>query len=129
MGGRRHYKEQAIELLNIYGKAWVTRDPDLITTIFTEDATYNDPKEPENIGRDAIRQYWVTKVIGEQENISFDLKNVWVDEETVVAEWHAEFDDIKRKLRLKMDEVAIFSIKEGKFNSLREYYKDEKTPL
>ena len=129
MGGRRHYKEQAIELLNIYGKAWVTRDPDLITTIFTEDATYNDPKEPENIGRDAIRQYWVTKVIGEQENISFDLKNVWVDEETVVAEWHAEFDDIKRKLRIKMDEVAIFSIKEGKFNSLREYYKDEKTPL
>ena len=122
-------KDQAIELLNIYGKAWVTRDPDLITTIFTEDATYNDPKEPENIGRDAIRQYWVTKVIGEQENISFDLKNVWVDEETVVAEWHAEFDDIKRKLRIKMDEVAIFSIKEGKFNSLREYYKDEKTPL
>ena len=107
----------------------MTRDPDLITTIFTEDATYNDPKEPENIGRDAIRQYWVTKVIGEQENISFDLKNVWVDEETVVAEWHAEFDDIKRKLRIKMDEVAIFSIKEGKFNSLREYYKDEKTPL
>src|SRR2546422_178001 len=57
-------REKAIQLLNVYGKAWVTRDPDLIVTIFTEDATYNDPHEPEHIGRDAIRSYWMSKVVG-----------------------------------------------------------------
>jgi len=122
-------KEQATKLLNIYGKAWVTRDPDLIVTIFTEDATYDDPHEPENIGREAIRSYWISKVIGEQSNISFDLKNVWIDVDTVVAEWYAELTDTKRNLKIKMQEVAIFTTKEDKFSSLREYYKTEKVAL
>ena len=122
-------KEEAARLLNIYGKAWVTRDPDLIISIFTEDATYDDPHEPKNIGLDAIRSYWITKVIGEQENIIFNIKNIWIDGETVLAEWHVEFTDIKKNLRVKMDEVAIFTVRDGKFSSLREYYKTEKTPL
>ena len=70
--------EEATKLLEVYGRAWVTRDPELIVTIFTEEATYNDPKEPENIGRDAIKNYWQYKVVGEQEDVTFDLKNVWV---------------------------------------------------
>lgn len=122
-------REKAIELLNIYGKAWETRDPDLITTIFTQDATYLDPKEPENIGIDSIRTYWTTKVIGEQRDIKFHLKNVWVDGQTVIAEWFAIFTDIKRNVRIELSEVAIFILKDGKFGSLREYYKSKKVPL
>ena len=122
-------KQQAIELLNIYGKAWVTRDPDLIVSIFTEDATYFDPHEPMNIGREAIRAYWISKVEGEQTDISFELKNVWVDAMTVIAEWYAEFTDTKRSLRIKMREVAILETRDGKVSSLREYYKSEKIPL
>lgn len=122
-------KEEAIKLIEIYGKAWETRDPELIITIFTEEATYNDPKEPENIGRDAIKKYWETKVIGEQEDIKFNLLNVWVDENTVIAEWHATFKDIKRNLFIDMTEVAIFGVKDGKFSSLREYYKSVKTEI
>lgn len=122
-------KEDAKKLLEIYGKAWKTRDPELIVTIFTEDATYFDPKEPLNVGRDAIREYWVTKVIGEQDEIDFFLNNIWVDEDKVIAEWHSTFKDIKRNLFIEMDEVAIFTVKDGKFSSLREYYKTIKTPL
>jgi uncharacterized protein (TIGR02246 family) len=122
-------KARAIELLNIYGKAWETRDPNLIVTIFTDDATYNDPREPLNDGRDAIRAYWVSKVIGEQDDIHFDLRNVWVDGDTVIAEWHATFKDTKRDLAIEMDEVAIFTVRNGLFSSLREYYKTKKTPL
>ena len=122
-------KEQATKLIEIYGKAWETRDPELIVTIFTEDATYNDPKEPENIGREAIRQYWVTKVIGEQEDIKFDLRHLWVDGDSVIAEWHATFKDIKRNILIDMIEVAIFTVKGDKFSALREYYKTVKTPL
>lgn len=122
-------KEKALELLYIYGKAWETRDPELIVTIFTEEATYNDPKEAENIGRDAIKEYWKYKVIGEQEDIKFTLKHAWLDGDTVIAEWHATFKDIKRNLFIEMDEVAIFTVKDDKFSSLREYYKTVKTPL
>ncbi len=121
--------EEATKLIEVYGKAWETRDPKLIVTIFTEDATYNDPKEPENIGREAIRQYWVTKIIGEQEDITFDLRHVWVDGDSVIAEWHATFKDIKRNLLIDMIEVAIFTVEGDKFSSLREYYKTVKTPL
>lgn len=122
-------KEQALKLIEVYGKAWETRDPELIITIFTEDATYFDPKEPENFGRNAIKKYWETKVIGEQEDIKFKLLNLWIDGQNVIAEWHATFKDIKRNLLIDMTEVAIFEVKGDKFSSLREYYKSIKTEL
>ncbi len=122
-------KEEAIVLLNIYGKAWITRNPDLIVSIFTENATYDDPKEQKVIGREAIRQYWITKVLGQQSDISFELENVWIDNDTVIAEWYAEFNDTKRNLRIKMWEIAVFGTETGKFSSIREYYKTEKIML
>lgn len=122
-------KDEAKKLLRIYGEAWVKRDPNLILTVFTEDAKYNDPHEPELMGHEAIRDYWKTKVLGEQSDIKFGLKNVWIDNDAVIAEWGAEFIDTKRNLKIKLDEVAIFGVRDGKFSSLREYYKSTKTPL
>ena len=111
--------------------AWETRDPELILTVFTPDATYNDPSEPENHGHAGIRNYWISKVIGEQKDIHFKLLNVWLDTDnggatTVIAEWSAQFIDTKRNLHIDMTEVAIFGVKDGKFGSLREYYKSVK---
>jgi ketosteroid isomerase-like protein len=122
-------KERALELINIYGKAWETQDAELIASIFTDEATYNDPVEPENMGISAIKEYWKYKVIGEQKNIKFDLKNIWMDGDTVIAEWNAKFDDIKRNININMTEVAIFTVENNKFSSLREYYKDVKTDI
>lgn len=122
-------KEKARELLEIYGRAWETKDPELVISIFTDNATYNDPKEVENFGRDAIKRYWETKVIGEQDNIHFRILNVWVDGSTVIAEWHATFTDIKRNLFVDLTEVAILEPENEKFCSLREYYKSIKTEL
>ena len=121
--------EQAKDLLTTYGEAWINRDPDLILSIFTPDATYNDPRELENQGHGGIRAYWVSKVVGGQKDIKLKLLNIWIDDETVIAEWEAEFIDTKRNLKIKMTEVAIFTVKENKFASLREYYKSTKTPL
>jgi uncharacterized protein (TIGR02246 family) len=122
-------KEQATALIETYGKAWETKDPELVATIFTGDATYDDPKEKENIGLEAIKEYWKYKVIGEQDDITFNLRHVWVDGDTVIAEWHATFKDIKRNLFIDMTEVAIFTVQGDKFSSLREYYKSVKTEL
>lgn len=122
-------KKEAIELINIYGKAWETQDIELISTIFTEDATYNDPKESKNIGLNAIREYWKYKVVEEQKDIKFELNNVWIEGDTVIAEWHATFRDIKRNLYISMDEIAVFVVKNNKFSSLKEYYNTVKTPF
>ncbi len=121
--------ETATKLIGIYGQAWITRDPDLILTIFTPDATYNDPHEPENRGHDAIRDYWVSKVVGQQKDISFRLLNVWVNGGNVIEEWEAKFTDTKRNMRIEMREVAIFTTDGSKFTSLREYYTSKKIPL
>lgn len=122
-------REDALKLISVYGRAWETRDPELIATIFNDDATYNDPKEPLNVGISAIKEYWKSKVIGEQDEIKFELKNLWIDGDYVIAEWNAKFKDIKRNLQIDMNEVAIFLVENGRFSSLREYYKSVKTPL
>jgi hypothetical protein len=127
-------REAALRLLEIYGRAWETRDPDLILTIFTKDATYNDPKEPLNHGHEGIKRYWISKVIGEQRDIKFNLLNTWIDNSssnggTVIAEWHATFIDMPRNVNISMTEVAIFGVRNGLFSSLREYYKAIKTPI
>jgi ketosteroid isomerase-like protein len=119
-------RDTAVKLLEIYGRAWETKDTELIGTIFTEEATYNDPKEAINNGKEAIQEYWRYKVIGEEDDIKFELLNLWVDGETVIAEWHATFKDIKRHVHIDMNEVAIFTIKDGLINSFREYYKSVK---
>ncbi len=122
-------REEVKKLIEVYGKAWETQDPELITTIFTDDATYHDPREPENSGIDAIKEYWVYKVVGEQKDIHFHLRNLWIDGTTAIAEWDADFIDTKRNLKIAMSEVAIFEMRDGLFSSLREYYKTIKTPL
>ncbi len=122
-------REKAKELLDIYGKAWETRDPDLILTVFTPDVSYSDPAEPENSGHTGIREYWVNKVVGGQKDIHFRLRGIWVDGDTVIAEWDADFIDTIRNIKIEMLEVGIFGVKGDKFSSLREYYKTVKTPL
>ena len=44
-------------------------------------------------GRDGIRAYWQTKVVGTQANITCELLNLYLDDGTAIAEWQAEFDD------------------------------------
>lgn len=77
----------------------------------------------------AIREYWKYKVVEEQKDIKFELNNVWIEGDTVIAEWHATFRDIKRNLYISMEEIAVFVVKNNKFCSLREYYNTVKTPF
>jgi uncharacterized protein (TIGR02246 family) len=115
-------RDDAERLLRVYGRAWETRDPDLILSIFTPDATYHDPGEPVRRGHEGIRAYWMDKVVGGQRDIAFDLRHVWIDGDTVIAEWHARLTDTRRKRLVELREVGIFSVRGGKFDALREYY-------
>lgn len=121
-------REHVTEVLGTYIKAWEEQDPDLIVTIFTETATYAERVLGKPIpDRDAIREYWETKVARDQANIRCVLLTFYVDSaaDTVIAEWEATFDDVAQGVRKRMREVAILEFTGPLIGSLREYWASE----
>jgi ketosteroid isomerase-like protein len=114
--------------VDIYLRAWMGQDPELIVTIFTDDATYHERVLREPIRtREGIRQYWQTKVVEGQANIVARLLNLYTatDGTTVIAEWEATFDDVVQGQRKRMREVAILEFAGDRIASLREYWASE----
>ena len=119
-------KQVVRDVLDTYIQAWTKQDPDLITTIFTDNASYHERVlEAPILGRDGIRAYWQTKVAGSQANIKCQLLNFYLDDRTAIAEWEAEFDDVAQKTRKRMREVAIIVFNGHLIESLREYWSSQ----
>lgn len=119
-------RDEAYEVLDTYIRAWEKQDPSLIVTIFTESATYHERVLQDPIpGREAIRRYWQEKVVRAQANIEVDLLAVYLDSDTVIAEWLAEFDDVAQGVRKRMKEIAVLEFDGELIASLREYWASE----
>jgi uncharacterized protein (TIGR02246 family) len=119
-------KQDVRKLIDIYMRAWTTQDPNLILEIFTPSATYHERVLGEPIrGHAGIRQYWRTKVVNEQANISAELLSLYFDGTTAIAEWEAQFDDLVEGHRKRMREVAILELDDDRIASLREYWTSE----
>jgi ketosteroid isomerase-like protein len=119
-------REHVAEVLDTYIRAWEEQDPALICTIFTREATYHERVLADPIpDRDAIREYWETKVVRDQANIRCRLLNFYIDGDTVIAEWEARFDDVSQGVRKRMREVAILEFDGPRVESLREYWASE----
>jgi SnoaL-like domain len=115
------------EILAVYIRAWESQDPDLIVTIFTESATYHERVLGDPIpDREGIRRYWQEKVVEAQANISCCLLSVYLDGDTAVAEWQAEFDDLAQGVRKRMKEIAVLEFEGHLIRSLREYWASER---
>jgi hypothetical protein len=120
-------KQHVRDVLDVYIRAWQEQDPDLIITIFTESATYHERVLEAPIpNRDAIRQYWETKVVKDQANIKCELLNVYLDGTTAIAEWGAEFDDVVQGVRKRMREIAVLDFEGRQIAALREYWSSER---
>ena len=122
-------KQDVRKVIAVYMKAWKTQDPDLIVTIFTPEATYHE-RVMEDItitGRDGIRAYWESKVVGAQANIICGMEHRYLDHDTgtAIAEWVAEFDDVAQGVRKRMREIAVLEFEDGLISSLREYWASE----
>jgi hypothetical protein len=124
-------KDDVRGVIDVYIKAWETQDPNLIVTIFSEAATYHERVLQAPIpSREAIRWYWQTKVVEGQASISCRLVSLYLDGETAVAEWDAEFDDLAQGVRKHMREIAVLEFAyagDGEYQiaSLREYWSSE----
>lgn len=114
--------------IDTYLRAWTQQDPELIVTIFTDDATYHERVLGEPIrSRAGIRDYWQSKVVQGQANIDARLLNLYTasDGTTVIAEWEATFDDRVQNVRKRIREVAILEFAGEHIASLREYWAAE----
>lgn len=114
--------------IDTYLRAWAQQDPELIGTIFTDDATYHERVLEEPIRtRAGIRHYWQSKVVEGQAHIDARLLNLYTatDGTTVIAEWEATFDDRVQGQRKRMREVAILEFAGEQIASLREYWASE----
>ena len=119
-------KQDVRNVIDVYIRAWTTQDPDLIVTIFTPAATYHERVMQDPIpDREAIRQYWLTKVVGQQANITCRLLSLYLDGDTAIAEWEAEFDDMTQGVRKRMKEIAVLVFEGHLIASLREYWTSE----
>jgi hypothetical protein len=119
-------RQDARTVLDTYIRAWTGQDPDLILTIFTPSATYHERVLQEPIpDRAAIRRYWETKVVRDQANITCELLSMYVDGNTVIAEWLAEFDDLAEGVRKRIREIAVLEFEGRLIASLREYWASE----
>jgi hypothetical protein len=119
-------KQEVRAIIDVYIKAWETQDPDLIVTIFTEGATYHERVLGEPIpDREAIRRYWQEKVVRSQAGIRCELLSLYLDGDTAIAEWEAEFDDVAQGVRKRMREIAVLVFEGRQIASLREYWASE----
>jgi hypothetical protein len=62
------------------------------------------------------------KVVETQGRTSCELLNLYLDGNTAIAEWQAEFDDLPQGIRKRMREVAILVFEDQLIASLREYW-------
>jgi hypothetical protein len=120
-------KQDVRDVIDVYIRAWETQDPDLIVTIFTENATYHERVLQAPIpNREAIRRYWETKVVRDQANIKCELLDLYLDGATAIAEWEAEFDDVAQGSRKRMREIAVLDFEGRQISALREYWSSER---
>ncbi|MDQ1247506.1 MAG: hypothetical protein QG597_1876 [Actinomycetota bacterium] len=125
-------KQDVLSVVETYIQAWVTQDPDLIVTVFTDDATYHERVLGEPIRTNVgIRNYWTEKVVQSQGNITCKLLSLYLDGNTAIVEWEAEFDDLPKVARKRMREIAVLEFATNKkIGSLREYWASEEiSPL
>jgi ketosteroid isomerase-like protein len=115
-----------LQTIDTYAKAWISRDPELIVTIFTPDATYHEYVLAEPIrGHAGIRHYWQTRVRGGQSHIEFKLLSLYIDGHTAIAEWEAWFVLTQSGTRKHMKEIAVLEFRGPRIASLREYWSSE----
>ena len=114
-------------VLKVYEDAWINQDPEKILTIFTKDAIYRERAfEKPFVGHKQIKEYWQSKVVEEQSDIRFKLLHVYIDGNTVLAEWEASFYSNIENARINIIEVAILEFEGDKIKSLREYWHSKK---
>jgi hypothetical protein len=117
-------REHLAATLAIYCEAWVTKNSNMIISIFENDATYHERVMDEPIrGHEGIKDYWDEKVGKGQDCISVSIVQMFVDGNVGIVEWEVYFNDLVQRNRKFIKEIAVLEFHtSGKIQSLREYW-------
>ena len=120
-------KERAEEIMEIYAKAWETKDPELIITLFTEDATYKEGVRGLYDGHKGIKKYWQEKVVEDQFEIKFKLMTLHVKNNIITASWEATFFDKPSNQYYFLNSIGIMEIKDNLIHKWKEAWISKKS--
>jgi SnoaL-like protein len=112
---------QYADWLERYRRAWIERDADAASRLFTEDATYREqPFEAPFVGRAAIRDYWA-RVTASQTSVELRYGQPVVDGSRLAVEWWANLQTSDGPLTLAGEFLLLFA-GNGECRELREYW-------
>jgi hypothetical protein len=107
--------------LERYRLAWIERDADAASRLFTEDAAYREkPFAAPFVGRAAIRDYWAT-VTASQTSVELRYGQPVVDGRRLAVEWWANLQTTEGPLTLAGEFLLLFA-ESGDCRELREYW-------
>ena len=102
------------EWLGRYEAAWEARDPAAAMAIFTPDGTYREtPFHEPMAGRDAIGEYWRTRVEASQAKVDFTSSVLAVAGDTGYARWRSRFDWLPSGRRIELEGIFRCRFTEG----------------
>lgn len=99
-----------VNWLSKYGLAWRRGDPDLVASLFSLNAVYQEtPFDAVMEGREAIKAYWEEGAATAQEGVEF-TSEVWsIEGLTVIAGWQARF--IRKRCMTQVELNGVFRLK------------------
>jgi hypothetical protein len=107
--------------LERYRRAWIERDANAASQLFTEDATYREqPFEAPFVGRVAIRDYWA-RVTASQTSVELRYGQPVVDGRRLAVEWWANLQTGDGPVTLAGEFLLLFA-ESGECRELREYW-------
>ena len=110
-----------VDWLARYRRAWIDRDADAASRLFTEDATYREqPFQAPFVGRAAIRDYWST-VTASQTGVELRYGQSIAGSRRLAVEWWANLQTDDGALTLAGEFLLRFA-DTGECRELREYW-------
>jgi ketosteroid isomerase-like protein len=104
-----------------YRLAWIERDADAASQLFTEDAIYREqPFQAPFAGREAIREYWA-RVTASQTSVELRYGQSIVGDGRLAVEWWANLGTSDGPLTLAGEFLLRFA-DSGECRELREYW-------
>jgi hypothetical protein len=114
-------EHEYVDWLARYRRAWIERDADAASRLFTEDAVYREhPFEAPFVGRAAIRDYWA-RVTASQADIELRYGRSIVDGRRLAVEWWANLQSSGAPITLAGEFLLLFA-EAGQCRELREYW-------
>lgn len=108
--------------MDTYCRAWETHDADLVLSVFSEDATYQEnPFSEPMAGHAAIRHYW-EQATGPHRDVQFHWQHAGSFGELHFIEWECTFTRADVRRRIELRGIMLLELRGGRIFRFREYW-------